>query len=364
MEITKELYELSISSKCWAFTSYGEGWENCSSLRNDTELMELVQQEYSLKPLPTWADEMVQKINYLPFCPHASFPLPYLKILDAIGSETIPTFNYGCYTADSARKERMTDYIFCMDAWCAGADEHQAVSGLLLHGAKHVNWQKVCADLWSILGEHSELKHLLISRILHRERWWVKTLIWDDDPGSVRMRDQYLGEIAVDPIYPGDYGNPGFKDPYMAELKTPEVIAMEERLSEICPDWTAFRVAIHSTWLCGPKAFRFLEKLLWCVGKEKMVISLPSYSLENSEYVPAFLQCADTYPDTEKAKLWLHSFYGAIDTWLNEEEPADEIDVDIHERLNEKNDVKAWLCGLFIKKLRMLNPYGSLAVSG
>lgn len=318
----------------------------------------LVQQEQLLGTLPLWASELAEIINYLPFCPHASFPFPYLKVLDAIGSGVVPAVNHGCYSVDRARKDRMTDYIFCMDAWRAGASVQQAAAALSQHESSVVDWRKVCEDLWTVLGERSELKLLLISRILHRERWWVKTLLWDDDPGNKRMRDQYLGEAHIDATYAGDYGNPGFKDPYGIELAAPEVIRMEKELSETCPDWPAFQTAIHSTWLCGPKAFRFLEKLLWCVGKEKMVMHLPSFPLENEQKIPGFLQCADSYPDVEAARDWLSRFYAGIEAWLQDEAPQDEAAVDVADRLGARTELKVWLCGLFYKKLRMLAPFG------
>jgi hypothetical protein len=58
------------------------------------------------------------------------------------------------------------------------------------------------------------------------------------------------------------HGNPDYRDPYFAEMQVPEVEHLEERLSAICPDWPWFRSAIHDSWLCAPKAFRFLERLL------------------------------------------------------------------------------------------------------
>lgn len=360
MDITKQMYENSMTSQCWAFTAYGEGWDRCSDLQEDIELAGLVQQEKLLEPLPQWSIDMINKINYIPFCPHASFPLPYLKMLDAIGTMTVPSFNYGCYTADRDRKNRMTDYLFCIDAWRAGTNSHQAAAEISRHGANHVNWNEVCENLWKILGEHSELKLLLISRILHRERWWIQALIWDDDPGGVCIKDQYLGQIIFDPDYQGDYGNPGFRDPFSAEIKVPEVIEMENKLSKICADWPAFKTAIHCTWLCAPKAFRYLEKLLWCVGKEKFVTGLPDYPVEYPEPVPNFLQCTDTYPNIKEAKQWMHSFYNGINAWIHDQTPTDDIACDIHNRLGEKNGLKVWLCGLFEKKVRMLNPFGYL----
>lgn len=355
---SKETYENSVSSRCWAYTPYESGWDHCPELRSDEVLRRLVQQENSLAPVPPWAQDMVARsINYPPFCPHGAFPSPYLEVLDAIGKQTPPTFVHGCYTASRERKERMQDYVFCLDAWLAGAESRQAASELTQRGKRQVDWQILCANLWDVLGGRSELKELLLRRIIHRQRWWIKSLVWDDDRRNVFGRDQFLGDIVCDGNGYGDYGNPGFRDPYFAELQVPEVKRIEDRLSAICPDWPWFRSFIHDSWLCGPKAFRFLERLLWCVGKEKRVVSLPSHPLDHGDKVPGFLQCEDTYPDVKKGKEWVCALVGGLQSWLTGRAPEGEVASDVHGRLGEHTSVKLWLAGLYLKKIELLNPY-------
>ena len=355
---SKEAFESSVSSQCWTYTPYEPLWE-CPRMQGDEDLQRLLEQERALSPVPAWAREIVRRsINFPPFCPHASFPQPYLEVVDVIGRQTPPTIVHGCYTVSRERKERMQDYLFCLDAWLAGAQAPQAAEEMGARGSPKVNWQSLCADLWQVLGERTELKELLLRRILHRQRWWIKATIWDCDRRNTFGRDQYLGKVACDGG-DGDYGNPGFRDPYFAELEAPEVKRMEDRLARACPDWAWFRNPIRDSWLCAPKAFRFLERLIWCVGKERRCVRLPSHPLEGGDSVPGFLQCEDTYPETAKAKEWVRAFVRGLRSWIVGGQPADSVARDVHARLGDPAAVKLWLAGLFLKKMELINPYGA-----
>ena len=312
-------------------------------------------------PIPAWARDIVERsINFPPFCPHWAFPSPYLEVLDAIGTHTPAAFVHGCYTVNRERKERMLDYVFCLDAWLAGAEPIQAASELTKRGNPKADWQRICSDLWNVLGKRSELKEFLLRRIAHRQRWWIQSLVWDDDSRDVYCRDQYLGDVNCRRIGYGHYGNPDFLDPYFAELQVPEVKRLEKRLSEICPDWEWFRSFIHDSWLCAPKAFRFLERLLWCVGKEKRAVSLPSHPLEDGDKVPGFLQCEDTYWNSTEGKKTVIAFVCGVRQWVAARGSTDKLAFDIHRRLGDHTPVKLWLVRLYLRKLEFLNPYGAV----
>lgn len=311
---TKEVYEKSVSSRCWCYTPYDAGWDESHrhgpDMRADNELEQIVAMERALGGVPEWAQRVVEtSINFLPPCGHYLFPGVYLEAVSAIGEEAPPTFVHACYAVERERKERMTDYLFCLDAWLAGAAPEEAAGELEARGRTEVDWQAVCADLWNVLGERTETKELLVERTLHRQRWWLKSTVWDDDARDVFCRDQYLGEVRCSRDH---YGNPAFRDPYFAESKSHRIQRVEARLAEICQDWEWFKDVIDWSWLCAPKAFRFLEGLLWSIGKERPAVSLPSYPLENPEQVPGFLRCEDTYPDREQASRWSQSFLAAL----------------------------------------------------
>lgn len=357
---SKATYQDSISSRCWTYTPYDQSWDGCRELREDDVLRRLVQQERLLSPVPPWARDLVERsINFIPFCPHWAFPSPYLEVLEAIGRQVPPAFVHGCYTADRGRKDRLQDYVFCLDAWLANADPGQAALELAPRGHPCVDWPQVCVALWEVLGERSEVKELLLRRIVHRQRWWIKSLVWDDDCRDVYCRDQFLGDVHCSGDGYGHYGNPEFGDPYFAELQTPVVQRLEERLAATCPDWPWFRSIIRDSWLCAPKAFRFLERLLWCVGKEKRAVSLPSHPLEGAEVVPGFLQCDDTYPDTAEGKEWVRAFVEGIRAWMAGHELDGKVGCEIRLRLGDRTLMKLWLVGLYLKKIELANPYGA-----
>jgi len=250
----------------------------------------------------------------------------------------------------------MLDYICCLDAWLAGAASGEAAQELKARGSSEVDWPAVCRSIWEILGPHSELKDLLVMRLLHRQRWWLKSLVWDDDARDRYCQDRYLGDVTCRDVH---YGNPRFGDPYFAELEVPRVKRMETRLAEICPDWQWFRSVIHDSWLCAPKAFRFLERVLWSISRERAAVALPSHPLENGDVVPGFLRCEDTYPVRAGAERWLESFMHGMKNWLSDGSAEGDVERDVLRRLGEKLPVKVWLLRLYAKKLELLNPYGA-----
>ena len=58
---SKDAYENSVSSRCWAFTPYSEGWDRCPDLRNDQVLQRLVEEESALGPVPPSVQEIVER---------------------------------------------------------------------------------------------------------------------------------------------------------------------------------------------------------------------------------------------------------------------------------------------------------------
>ena len=171
----------------------------------------------------------------------------------------------------------------------------------------------MCAALWQTLGERTDTKELLVARLLHRQRWWAKTLVWDDDARDAFITDHYLGDPrgSVD-----SYGNPGFLDPYFTELEAPRAKHLHARLADTCPHWDWFRPHLEQSWLCAPKALRFLERMLWAIGQGHP----PG---DDDPPVPKFLHCEDTYPDPNEAARWWQDFLAALrGYWQDQPTPA------------------------------------------
>jgi hypothetical protein len=232
----------------------------------------------------------------------------------------------------------MADYCLCLDAWLAGASPEAPVRELEALSSRKLDWRSVCRDLWEVLGEHSEMKDLLVEYYLHALRHSIKASQWEGDAATEFGRDEYLGDYVVSRDGSAEFFEPG---------SSPRLKKIADRLTEICPDWRKFsEVDFGYWWLCAPKAFRFLERDLWAIGKEK--------PLERSAAVPGFLQCEDTYPNQDKAAEWWKSFVAALQGWRQSKPTDDEVARDVNQRLSEPTPVKRWLARLRLRKLSLL----------
>ena len=275
-EWSKQTYEDSISSSCWWYTPYDDGWDDSHGhehdLREDAELREIVRVEASLGPLPDWAREIVQKtIANIPPCGHYSFPAAYLRVADAIGKQEPASFNYCCFTADADRKREAMDYCLCLDGWLAGAAAESVARELNALGFMRIDWDQACSRLWSVLEEHSGMKELLVERTLLQLRWWIKTLVWPDDEARKFGRDQYLDEYCEKGAFAPDNGNPDVQAPVFVLDKSPGIQRIEHELEAKFQHWPWFKdriCEVDGMNLCAPKTFRYLERLLFAIGKE------------------------------------------------------------------------------------------------
>ena len=174
-------------------------------------------------------------------------------------------------------------------------------------------------------------------------------MTWDDDARNLFVRDRYLGDVRGS----GDrYGNLAYRDPYFAELGSPRVRRIEARLAEISSDWKALRADIKNTWLCGPKSFRWLERILWQIGQ--------GHEPEDGEGIPGFLQCEDTYPDQAQASAWWEGFLVALDGWWRGKPKTGDAADEVNKRLGEATPVKRWLVRLYARRLRLLQQHAPI----
>jgi len=352
-EWSKETYERSVTSSCWWYTAYDANWDECAKyghdLREDAELREIVRLETQLQPIPDWAVEIVRgTIRNIPPCGHHTFPAAYLRVVDAIGNQQPVAFNYSCYTADATRKREAMDYCFCLDAWLAGAPGESAARELNALGFLRIDWDTVCSELWSLLGQHTEAKDLLIERTLMQLRWWIKLSVWPGDLASQFGRDQYLGDYAENESPATPNGNRGLKAPTFLLGQSPRLQRLQTQLERCCPNWPWFKHQIgklDSMNLCAPKTFRYLERLLWAIAREK--------PLEAGESVPGFLSAEDTYPNHDEAARWWRQFMTALRSWHRGECLAAPVGADIARRLGPRTALKEWLVRLYVRRLEL-----------
>ncbi|MAF10049.1 hypothetical protein CMK11_06310 [Candidatus Poribacteria bacterium] len=343
MEWNEENYGRSHTASAWACTPYSAGWDGSAQHGEDLpaseELRAIYDEEMAMGEAPAWAlDVLGRMIDPMSMCGHAMFPAPTNQILRAIGAQACPEFVLGCYTAPPDRKRRMLVVVFCLDAWAQEAPLAVAQAELAARrDGSDIDWASVVANVYAALGERSEAKALLVEHLISRLRWWVKTLTWFDDKRDVFQLDVYAGDVrgAGD-----DYGNPPFGDPYFAQLQLPRTQERAGRIRSLLPEATAARLidAIESTWLCAPKVFRYVERIVHDIG-------VAEEGGEASER-PAILQSRDSYPDFDDAQAWYERLVSDLTRWLDG-------DADAVPTLGQATPPKHWLVRLLRHKLEL-----------
>lgn len=345
-EWTKQAYESSVTSRCWSCTPWEAGWDQIQQL---PEVKAVFAEETALGQVPQWAEEVVDRmIAQMPLCGHYSFPRPILQVCRAIGDRKCPDFVIGHYTAEPQRKRLMSYYVFCLDAWLKQAPLEVAKAELAMRDNLGRDWAAILEAVYKTLGTACEPKTLCVRRLIHRQRWWIKTLIWCDDRRDRFMLDVYSGDVRGDEANYGAYGNSPFGDPYFVERDLPEMKELAEQIRTTAPGGKELLGLLEHNHLCGPKAFRHLERLILRIG------SLGSQA--EPDYDAPILQCDDTYPDFGACEAWYKAFVSSLNAWLDG-------DGQTVGELGEVTPVKRWLVRILLHKVRLYeqhNPFGRL----
>jgi hypothetical protein len=342
-EWTKQAYEASVTSRAWRFTVYDDGWEGSKEhgvgVSRSQELRGIFAEEMALDAVPDWAIEIIDRMlcGPLPTCGHYSFPSPVLQVCEAIGAEKCPDFVLGCYTADAKWKTLMCYYVYCLDAWLKDSPLEIAKVELTIRDDLGKDWGRIVEGIYATLGEHTEQRALLVRRLVHRLRWWIKTLTWSDDNRNKFMLGVYLGDVRGGGDW-GEYGDSCFGDPFFMELKVPGIIELERKIRETVPDGKTFVRLLRDNHLCGPKTFRNVERLIVQIGAVG--------SRRGPNYDVSILQCEDTYPDIASYKRWYELFMTSLETWLDGDEKA-------VAELGRITPVKHWLVRILRHRLQL-----------
>ena len=338
---SREAWDASISGK-----AYNSDWWDTLTPEKEpalwAELTAIFQQEQSLGSIPEWAAEIVVRMMELPICGSYAYPDNVTQIIDAIAAEHCPDVVMTCYTVDAGRKILLSYYVYCLDAWSKEAPLEHVVAELSLRDPLGKDWQQIAAAIYQMLGERTDLKRIVIERLIHRLRWWIKTLISSDDKRDRFLLDVYSGDIRGDEEKFSAYGNSPYGDPYFAELRLPYVQAMEDRIRADAPDGEKLLDRIQSTWLCAPKVFRYLEKLIVEIG------AIDSDSPPDE--APAILLCEDTYPDFDANHEHFTDLLKRLQLWLEGHDNAIRF-------LGDATPEKKWLMHILRHKLVFHSTY-------
>jgi len=332
---SQENWDASVSVK-----AYNPGWWPYLTPEKEPGLWEelgsIYELEKALTVVPDWASEIVVRMMELPMCGYYGYPDNVYQIVEAIAVEQCPEMVMRCYTVDPGRKVLMSYYVYCLDAWWKGAPLPEVNAELSLRESLGKDWESIAAAVYVTLGERTQLKAVAIERLIHRLRWWIKSLIWSGDRRDRFMLDVYSGDIRGDEQNWSAYGNSPYGDPYFVELGLPHVKEMESQIIDGIPDGEKLLERIHSTWLCAPKVFRYLEKL---------IIEIGSIGSDNPpEFEKIILQCEDTYPDFAANHRHFIEFVERLQLWLDGDDDA-------VKELGIRNPEKEWLVHLLRHKL-------------
>jgi len=353
----REAYERSITARAWAGTPYDAGWEGGAVCGEDVatseELQAIFADEMALGEVPAWAVEIIERmIGPLPMCGHYAFPLPFIQVCEAIAAERAPAFVISCYTADAPRKRLLSSYVFCLDAWLHAAPPEMAKAELAMRGdlmpaaAPPRDWDRIIDGVYDALGAPTPEKRLLVRRLVHRLRWWVKTLVWHDDRRDRFLLDFYGGDVRGDAAKWGCYGNSPFGDPYFAEREVPEMAEVSCRIRETIPGGPKLLERIEDTWLCAPKVFRYVEKLIIEIGAIGSAAPPAARSIFPE---------ADTRPDIVSYAERYAAFTASLAGWLRG-------DASYSALMGEPMPVKRWLVRLFLHKLRLYEKHNTFGL--
>ena len=116
----------------------------------------------------------------------------------------------------------------------------------------------------------------------------------------------------------------------------PEVREIEEQITRDVSNGKELLVRIQSTWLCAPRAFRYVERIIQEIGAIDSPTPRPSEG--------SILQCEDTYPDMRSCAEWFEVFTRKLDQWLEGETEA-------VPELGCATPVKHWLVRILRHKL-------------
>jgi hypothetical protein len=203
---SREAWDTSISSR-----AYNEDWWNTLTPERERQLWEKLEaifnEEAMIGDVPDWAEEIVVRMMELPMCGHYAFPDNITQIIDAISGQQCPDVVMKCYTVEKSRKTLMSYYVYCLDAWYKDAALPLVIAELSLRDQLGKNWEQIASSIYETLGQKTEIKKLVVERLIHRLRWWIKSLIWTDDKRDRFMLDVYSGDIRGDEEKWGAYGN-------------------------------------------------------------------------------------------------------------------------------------------------------------
>ena len=300
----------------------------------DKEIQGLIAMEDEIGHIPAWAVDVASQIDSLPHCGQINFPEPIFAICRGIAQERPdPQFLF-CFEASSATKDCVAMYLEILKGWCEGQAQATALSRWPDH-------QEFIEKGYRSLGVRSQLKRLLVERVVLQCRFWIDALI-SNDGGILTIKTERL------PPTP-EWSRDGRAD-RAAEYQ-------EQRLREVAEgqrfDVDTFLAEMAHPWLCHQRLYDQIDVILERIGREE------------GEY-----DSEEACENVQKAARRMKRTYGicieALGLWLMGEHPcaqlrkdseAARVLVNTYDVLGRLSAVKVWLASVLRKKIALFQEH-------
>ena len=319
---SEESYDNSITSHCWKSTPLDEGWDAV----RDGDLRGIFEEEVALDHIPKWAEDVALRIvGIFPPCGHYAFPQPFSELCHAMKNQQCPTFVTGCFTAPEGDRLLMWNYMQCIESWLKKTPVEKVLNQVPAGAHHKKNWEAIILATHNTLGSHTPEKELLAERLVYRLKWWVETMRSAEPNVDDRLSTLVFRLRG--------------KDPYMGDRELPYVKELNQRITKKIADGQRILDYIEATWLCAPKVFRFLERIVVMIGRMdwKDVADI------------SVLNCENTYPDFVSYDKWYSTFKPSLLAWHQGKMELPEA--------GQMTPVKHWLVRMFLYKLHFFEQY-------
>ena len=313
-----------VTELLWSYTPFD------GEISFDREIRDILAMEEEIGRIPAWAVDVAMHIDGLPHCGQINFPEPIFAVCRGIGRErSDPRFMF-CFEATSATKAHVGRYTEILEGWCQGQTQDMASSGW-------PDCKEFIQKAYASLGPSTELKRLLVERVILQCRFWIESLITH----AAGVLTIHMERSA--PTRQHSYD--GRVDPAAED--------QERRLRAVAEprgvDIDAFLAEMAHPWLCHARLFDQIDVALERIGREES-----GYDRQ------------EAHRDARDAANWMRRVYGvcvdALGMWLEGKEPEaasrEEPETRIllantYDVLGDRTAVKAWLATAFRKKMAL-----------
>ncbi|MFX0099825.1 MAG: hypothetical protein ACFFCS_09590 [Candidatus Hodarchaeota archaeon] len=323
MEFNKNTYSNSITSKCWVCTPLDGGWKEIKKLDKNgatyINLTTIFDMEMQIGDMPAWVNTILPIINDFPICGHYLFPKSIDDVLDGIRDEKPSDFIATCFTALPDRKESAWNFIKILKGWLSGDDPSSHYEHGVFRDIKDDN-QLIVDNIYSCLGDKTEEKAIQVQRLVNQLEESIATTTWKDLDRNLLSKE----ELAIIEKYSDEGSKEEMEE---ANFDLEYEIKLNKEIDDCIID------NIHSTWMCAPKLFRFLERILMKIGKR------------NKEIFPSEI----TFIDKPRYAAIYREITEKLETFIEEKKEIPE--------LGEYTIIKEWLIRILLLKFKLYQEY-------